>query len=743
MRTSSSRAERAENEQAAHDSATVRQVPPAGASMPPPLTAGTLLAVQRGAGNAAATAMISRRARPAAGAEQSDPGVHEVLRSSGKPLAAPVREDMEARFGTDFSDVRLHTGPVAARSARAIGARAYTSGSHVVLGDGGGDKHTLAHELTHVVQQRQGPVAGTEHGHGLRISDPSDRFEREAEANATRVLRAPAAFQGRSAGPDAQTPDTTSAPAVQRMEASSGAGPAPDARPKPGKVLHQPAYASGDQFAVAAMLIADPEVRLYVTHTPDEEGVARKLQEFYTQSGIASSRITAVPVAESDSRMTAVKKASGQKPIGVGDATKYVGENFSEEMREKIRAGWGLDGDGADRAADPVEEWLKLKNVDAKGKKIAVLWSRFSGKNGEVHIEHDSSYLGMAQIIAGLGSLDLVLIVGDAAPKNRQGGGKPKYASIADAYTPKPETDDAHDEEMGSFNAKVVDLTQFWNDDDFKRTVGTTRNHQFQVFDYLDRNATTRHLGFRSGNLEAMALMGFTVRYMEEPDSFAGGSRMEAWHADGDTGRTQTGGLAPGYERIRVSAPPTRSGKHQKSLPAEEQTEAQKHAAWHQQDKDAYGPLKRVGQSPEGRSLPKGFADEDLANIDAYLRTGKSEEGLAPELITAMKEIARDYTDALKELDRAEKAAVQAVNAARKAADDPKKSAQAKKLSQQNAEKRLSEKDSAEEQSRTVTEAVEKRFRELCDTYGLLDTLRARNLFAQNHAHLLPPDAQG
>lgn len=336
---------------------------------------------------------------------------------------------MEARFGTDFSDVRLHTGPVAARSARAIGARAYTSGSHVVLGAGGGDKHTLAHELTHVVQQRQGPVAGTEHGHGLRISDPSDRFEREAEANATRVLRAPAALQGRSAGPDAQTPDTTSAPAVQRMEASSDAGP------KPGKVLHQPAYASGDQFAVAAMLIADPEVRLYITHTPDEEGVARKLQEFYTQSGIAASRITAVPVAESDSRMTAVKKASGQKPIGVGDATKYVGENFSEEMREKIRAGWGLDGDGADRAADPVEEWLKLKNVDAKGKKIAVLWSRFSGKNGEVHIEHDSSYLGMAQIIAGLGSLDLVLIVGDAAPKNRQGAGS---RSTRRSRTPTP-----------------------------------------------------------------------------------------------------------------------------------------------------------------------------------------------------------------------------------------------------------------------------------------------------------------
>lgn len=66
--------------------------------------------------------------------------------------------------------------------------RAYTSGDHVVLGSAGVDEHTLAHELTHVVQQRSGPVAGTDNGQGLRISDPGDRFEREAELNATRVL---------------------------------------------------------------------------------------------------------------------------------------------------------------------------------------------------------------------------------------------------------------------------------------------------------------------------------------------------------------------------------------------------------------------------------------------------------------------------------------------------------------------------------------------------------------------------
>ncbi|WUV20422.1 DUF4157 domain-containing protein [Streptomyces sp. NBC_01485] len=118
--------------------------------------------------------------------------VHEVLRSGGRPLDDATRGDMESRLGADFSDVRVHTDAAAKASASEIGARAYTSGSHVVLGDGGGDKHTLAHELTHVIQQRQGPVAGADNGSGLRVSDPSDRFEREAEANATRVMRAPA-----------------------------------------------------------------------------------------------------------------------------------------------------------------------------------------------------------------------------------------------------------------------------------------------------------------------------------------------------------------------------------------------------------------------------------------------------------------------------------------------------------------------------------------------------------------------
>ncbi|SEF89419.1 protein of unknown function [Saccharopolyspora kobensis] len=67
-------------------------------------------------------------------------------------------------------------------------ARAYSSGHHIVAGTASLDKHTLAHELSHVLQQRSGPVAGTDNGAGLSISDPTDRFEQEAEANARQVM---------------------------------------------------------------------------------------------------------------------------------------------------------------------------------------------------------------------------------------------------------------------------------------------------------------------------------------------------------------------------------------------------------------------------------------------------------------------------------------------------------------------------------------------------------------------------
>jgi hypothetical protein len=187
-----------------------------------------LWAVQATAGNAAVVQMLRRAGHPrdqprperhsrgpgcdpqaAPHAETTDTAVvqrstvHEVLRTSGRAMDDTTRTDMEARLGTDFSDVRIHDDSAAEASAAEVGARAYTSGNHVVLGAGGADKHTLAHELTHVIQQRQGPVAGTDNGNGLKVSDPADRFEREAEANARRALARPPSANAPASMPDA------------------------------------------------------------------------------------------------------------------------------------------------------------------------------------------------------------------------------------------------------------------------------------------------------------------------------------------------------------------------------------------------------------------------------------------------------------------------------------------------------------------------------------------------------------
>ena len=149
------------------------------------LSGHAVLALQRSAGNAGVGAMLEEERSP----------VHDVVGSGGgSPLAPDVRLDMEGRLGADFGDVRVHTDDKAHESAKAVHAHAYTVGSDVVFQRGGYDpsstagRTTLAHELTHVVQQRSGPVDGTPAAGGIRVSDPSDRFEREASANAERAM---------------------------------------------------------------------------------------------------------------------------------------------------------------------------------------------------------------------------------------------------------------------------------------------------------------------------------------------------------------------------------------------------------------------------------------------------------------------------------------------------------------------------------------------------------------------------
>ncbi|MGB6688722.1 MAG: DUF4157 domain-containing protein [Terracidiphilus sp.] len=134
---------------------------------------------------------LMRRADGAVAPTEAPSIVHDVISLSGQPLDSGARAYFESRFGRDFSDVRIHTDPLAARSAQAVNALAYTVGQEIVFAPGRyapttpQGRHLLAHELAHVLQQGSAtPLAATT----LPISHPADPAERAADVAADSVM---------------------------------------------------------------------------------------------------------------------------------------------------------------------------------------------------------------------------------------------------------------------------------------------------------------------------------------------------------------------------------------------------------------------------------------------------------------------------------------------------------------------------------------------------------------------------
>lgn len=79
-------------------------------------------------------------------------------KGGGSPLPPEVRSFMEPRFGTDFSQVRVHTGAESVQMNQAVGAKAFAHQQDIYYGAGESPRkdELTAHELTHVVQQTGG-----------------------------------------------------------------------------------------------------------------------------------------------------------------------------------------------------------------------------------------------------------------------------------------------------------------------------------------------------------------------------------------------------------------------------------------------------------------------------------------------------------------------------------------------------------------------------------------------------------
>ncbi len=133
------------------------------------------------------------------GKQNRQPGVEaapveRTLRSSGVPLSAELRVDLERRMGGDLSGVRVHTDDEAREAAAAMHARAFTVGRDIVFNAGEfrpespAGRKLLAHELAHTMQPSD-PASS--------VSRPNDGAEREADHIARAVARGDAVAPAR------------------------------------------------------------------------------------------------------------------------------------------------------------------------------------------------------------------------------------------------------------------------------------------------------------------------------------------------------------------------------------------------------------------------------------------------------------------------------------------------------------------------------------------------------------------
>jgi hypothetical protein len=162
----------------------------AGRRSVPPAPRG-LLEIAAATGNAAFGRIVREGAGLLPGGRVHADLEHAIAarRGSGRALDAPTRERVGGQLGDPLADVRVHDDPGAAELARSVSARAFTTGADVYFargeyrpGTSDGDR-LLAHELTHVVQQRGAPTSGP-----LTVSEPGDALEQEADAVARDIF---------------------------------------------------------------------------------------------------------------------------------------------------------------------------------------------------------------------------------------------------------------------------------------------------------------------------------------------------------------------------------------------------------------------------------------------------------------------------------------------------------------------------------------------------------------------------
>ncbi|HEX3864895.1 MAG TPA: DUF4157 domain-containing protein [Stellaceae bacterium] len=301
-------------------------------------------------------------------ADRSPPGdFGRSLHSSGQPLDTPTRGFFEDRFGHDFSNVRIHSDASAARSAEAVAADAFTTGSHIVFGAGQHRPDTmqgrelLAHELAHVVQQSERNSSEI-HRQPDQRSEPDRGHDADPQKPAIATITA---YRGSKNNAMAVLTDSTTVP-VKILENELEVGDYVLERTNdegeyhgaPGRFVwwnpgdpasHRPKYAWLDKVRVVVRLSAKEKfdalptyIRDFLTTSHGKEASAADL-EAIVQAGEILAKFNVTP---DDLALEAAReydaKAVGRSHGGDGDPVRWALDFVTTrvELQNQQRENW-------------------------------------------------------------------------------------------------------------------------------------------------------------------------------------------------------------------------------------------------------------------------------------------------------------------------------------------------------------------------------------------------------------------
>jgi len=156
-----------------------------------------LATLQQQIGNRAVQRLVAQRTDDRiaqTGGQLSEEVAERIQRTQGggQPLEEGMQQHVGESLGHDLSNVRVHTDAEADQINRQVDAKAFTAGQDVFFREGeysphsSGGQELIAHELTHVVQQKQGRVG--QGGSGMTVNAPGDIHEQEADRVAKQVV---------------------------------------------------------------------------------------------------------------------------------------------------------------------------------------------------------------------------------------------------------------------------------------------------------------------------------------------------------------------------------------------------------------------------------------------------------------------------------------------------------------------------------------------------------------------------